>query len=138
MHDGSSLGRRWSAYAPTKGLLVWACAGCIAATLVVGFTWGGWMTAGGAHKMAEEAAASARYDLAAAICVERFKAGGDMVAQLTALKDLQAWNRGSFIEKGGWATMPDRAEPSNRAATLCATRLVALEVPPATATAVPH
>jgi hypothetical protein len=100
---------------------------------VVGFTWGGWMTAGGARKMAEEAAASARYDLAAAICVQRFKAGGDMAAQLTALKDLKAWNRGSFIEKGGWATMPDRAEPSNRVAKLCATQLVALEVPPATA-----
>ena len=95
------------------------------------------MTEGGARKMVEEAAASARYDLAA-ICVERFKAGGDMAAQLTALKDLQGWNRGSFIEKGGWAKMPDRAEPTNRAATLCATQLVALEVPPATATAVPQ
>ena len=138
MQDGSSLGSRWSAYKATKGMLVWACAGCIAATLVVGFTWGGWMTGGGARKMAEEAAASARYDLAAAICVERFKAGGDMAAQLTALKDLQGWNRGSFIEKGGWAKMPDRAEPTGQAATLCATQLVALEAPPATATAVPR
>jgi len=138
MQDGSSLGSRWSAYKATKGMLVWACAGCIAATLVVGFTWGGWMTGGGARKMAEEAAASARYDLAAAICVERFKAGGDMAAQLTALKDLQGWNRGSFIENGGWAKMPDRAEPTSRAATLCATQLVALEAPPATATAVPQ
>jgi hypothetical protein len=103
-----------------------------------GFAWGGWMTEGGARKMAEEAAASARYDLAAAICVERFKAGGDMAAQLTALKDLQAWNRSSFIEKGGWAKMPDRTEPSNRAATFCATQLVALEMPPATATGVPQ
>lgn len=138
MQDGSSLGSRWSAYQPTKGLLVWACAGSIVATLVVGFTWGGWMTEGGARKMADTAAANARYDLAAAICVERFKAAGDMAAQLTALKELQGWNRSSFIEKGGWAKMPDRAEPTNRAATLCATQLVALEASPATATAVPQ
>ena len=133
MRDGSSLGSRWSDYKPTKGLVVWACAGCIVATMVVGFTWGGWMTGGGARKLAEEAAASARYDLAAAVCVERFKAGSDMAAQLTALKELQGWNRDSFIEKGGWAKMPDRAEPTRRAATLCATQLVALETPPATA-----
>jgi hypothetical protein len=129
MQDGSSLGSRWSAYKPTKGLLVWACAGCTVATMVVGFTWGGWATGGGARKMAEEAAASARYDLAAAICVDRFKAGDDMAAQLTALKELQTWNRGTFIEKGGWAKMPDGAEPTGPAAKQCATQLVALEMP---------
>ena len=126
MHDGSSLGRRWSAYAPTKGLLVWGVRGRHRRHAGGGFAWGGWMTEGGARKMAEEAAASARYDLAAAICVERFKAGGDMAAQLTALKDLQSWNRGSFIEKGGWATMPDMAKATNTAARLCAEQLVAL------------
>ena len=138
MPDGSSLGSRWAAYHPTKGLLVWACLAGIAATVVVGFVWGGWMTGGGARKMAAEAAANARYDLAAAICVERFKAGGDMTAQLVALKELQAWDRDAFIEKGGWATMPDRAEPTKRAATLCAAELVALDVPPTAATVVPQ
>lgn len=138
MQDGSSLRSRWSAYKPTKGLLVWTCVGSIVATLVVGFTWGGWMTGGGARTMAEQAAASARYNLAAAVCVERFKAAGDMAAQLTTLKDLQGWNRSSFIEKGGWAKMPDRSEPTSRAATLCATQLVAVEAPAASATTLPQ
>ena len=138
MRDGLSLGSRWAAYHPTKGLLVWACVAGIAATVVVGFAWGGWTTGGGARKMAEEAAASARYDLAAAVCVERFKAGGDMAAQLVALKGAQGWNREAFIEKGGWAKMPDGVEPTKRAATLCAAQLVALDVPPATATVVPQ
>ncbi len=130
MQHGSSLGSRWSAYKPTKGLLVWACVGSMVATLVVGFGWGGWVTGGGARKMAEAAAAAARYDLAAAVCVERFKAGDDVAARLTALKLLQGWNRDSFIDKGGWATMPDRAEPTKLAAKLCATQLGALEAPP--------
>jgi hypothetical protein len=138
MQERSSLGSRWSALAPTKGNLVWACAGCVVATMVVGFTWGGWMTGAGAREMAEEAAAGARHDLAAAICVERFKAGGDMAAQLTALKGQQSWGRGTFIEKGGWAKMPDGAEPTKGAATLCATQLVALEVPPTTTAVVPQ
>ncbi len=138
MQQGPSLGSRWSALAPSKGNLVWACAGCVVATMVVGFTWGGWMTGAGAREMAEEAASSARHDLAAAICVERFKAGGDMAAQLTALKGQQSWSRGTFVEKGGWAKMPDGTGPTGRAATLCATQLVALEAPPAAATAAPR
>ena len=64
--------------------------------------------------------------------------GGDMTAQLVALKELQAWDRDAFIEKGGWAKMPDRAEPTKRAATLCAAELVALDVPPTAATVVPQ
>ena len=66
--------------------------------------------------MAEAAAASARDTLVAAVCVDRFQAGGDAQAQLAALKLLQGYNRGSFIEKGGWAVMPDKGTAS-RAAT---------------------
>ena len=76
--------------------------------------------------MAEEAALGARNELAAAICVDRFKAAGDAPAQLVALKALQGWNRGTFVEKGGWAVMPDKTKPTGTAARLCADRLVAL------------
>jgi hypothetical protein len=62
----------------------------------------------------------------AAICVDRFQAGRDAHSQLAALKELQGWNRGAFIEKGGWATMPDSAKPTSTAARLCADQLMAL------------
>ena len=61
-----------------------------------------------------------------AICVERFQAGGDAQAQLAALKLLQVYSRGSFIEKGGWAVMPDKSSASRAATSLCANQLVAL------------
>jgi hypothetical protein len=38
-------------------------------------------------------------------------------AQRTALEGLQGWNRDSFIEKGRWAKMPDRAWPTRRVIT---------------------
>ena len=76
--------------------------------------------------MAEAAAAGTRDTLVAAVCVDRFQAGGDAQAQLAALKLLQGYSRGSFIEKGGWATMPDKAKPTATAARLCADQLVAL------------
>src|SRR3954462_9776009 len=126
MNEAQSYGQRWAAYRPTKGLLFWAAAAGAVATIVVGFAWGGWVTGGRAKRMAEAAAATARDTLVAAVCVDRFQAGGDAQAQLAALKLLQSYDRGSFIEKGGWATMPDKAKPPSAATRLCSDQLVAL------------
>ena len=120
------FGQRWAAYRPTKGLLFWAAATAPAAAIVVGFAWGGWVTGGTAKRMAETAAAGAHDTLVAAVCVDQFQAGGDAQAQLAALKLLQGYSRSSFIEKGGWAVMPDKSSASRAATSLCADQLVAL------------
>ena len=65
------------------------------------------------------------------MCVDRFKAAADSPAQLVALKALGGWDRGSFVEKGGWAAMPDKIDPGEGAARLCADKLAALEGPTA-------
>ena len=120
------LGQRWETYRPTKALLVWSCAVGAIGVIVVGFTWGGWVTGGTARSMAQNAAVSAHDELVAVICVERFQNGRDAHGQLAALKELQGWNRAAFIEKGGWATMPDKATQTGTAARLCADQLMAL------------
>jgi hypothetical protein len=127
MNGKQTLGQRWEAFRPTKAALVWSCVACTVGATVLGFTWGGWVTGGTARAMAEDAAAGARSELAAAVCVDRFKAGGDASAQLAALKGLSGWERGSFVEKGGWATMPDKAEVTKKAAGLCADQLARLD-----------
>src|SRR4051794_23050150 len=136
MEAKRSLGQRWEASRPTKTMLFWSCAGCAVATIVVGFTWGGWTTGGTARSMAQNAALGSRNELAAAVCADRFEAAADGPAQLVALKALDGWGRGSFVEKGGWAAMPDRIDPGKGAARLCADKLAALEVPMASAAAV--
>src|SRR4051794_9782799 len=136
MNDKQSIGQRWEAYRPTKGLLFWSCATGAIAVMVVGFNWGGWVTGGTARSMAENAAASARDGLVAAVCVDRFQAGNDAHAQLAALKALGSYERGTFVEKGGWAAMPDKIGASGTATKLCADKLLALEGPVASATAV--
>jgi len=133
MEAKRSLGQRWEASRPTKTALFWSCAVCVVATIVVGFTWGGWTTGGTARSMAREAALTSRNELAAAVCVDRFEAAGDAPAQLVALKALGSWDRGSFVEKGGWAAMPDEVDPGKGAARLCADKLAALEPPAADA-----
>ena len=136
MTTKQSLGQRWEASRPTKTLTFWSCAACVAATILVGFTWGGWTTGGTARSMADEAGLSSRNELAAAVCADRFKAVADGPAQLVALKALSSWSRGEFVEKGGWAAMPDKIDPGKGAARLCADKLAALEGPMASAAAV--
>ena len=44
MTNKLSVGQRWTAYRPSKAVWFWSCVGCVVATLIVGFTWGGWVT----------------------------------------------------------------------------------------------
>lgn len=123
-----SLGQRWNDLQPSKTLLVWSCVGSVAAALVVGFVWGGWVTGGTARSMAESAGEQGRYDLASVICVENFLAAPDARVQLTEFKDISsAYRQRQFIEEGGWAVMPNREDAARQAADLCAKLLAALE-----------
>jgi hypothetical protein len=119
-----SLRERWEDYQASKTVVFWACAVCIVATLFIGFTWGGWVTGSAAGRMAAQAATDARADLAAAVCVSRFEAGSDAATNLATLKASDSWNRGEYLEKGGWATLAGMKEPVDGAANLCAQRLM--------------
>jgi hypothetical protein len=135
MTEKKNLSERWDGYRPTKIALGWACAGCVAAALIVGFTWGGWVTGGTAQSMAERAAADAQAELAAAVCVHQFAQAADVRVQLTSLKELSSYRRSRFVEDGGWATMPGSEEPLRNVGGLCAQQLLELQLPEVAATA---
>jgi hypothetical protein len=124
-----SLGRRWDDYQPSKTAVFWSCAGCIAATMIVGFAWGGWVTGGTAAQMVTQASQSARAELAATICVNRFANGPDATAKLASLKGTDTWKQDEFIEKGGWATLPGTENPVTGAAAICARQLMDVKLP---------
>ena len=63
-----SISEKFRDFRASKAVLFWSCAGCIIATMVVGFTWGGWVTGGSAQERADEAAEQAVAELAADIC----------------------------------------------------------------------
>ncbi len=129
MLEKQSLSRRWEEYRASKTLVFWACAGCIVATLIIGFAWGGWVTGGTAERMATQAATAARADVAAAVCVSRFESGPDAAVNLASLKASKSWSRSTFIEKGGWATLTGTEKPISGAADLCAQRLIDAKPP---------
>jgi hypothetical protein len=125
------LRRRWEEFSPSKTQAFWACGASVAVAIIVGFAWGGWVTGGTAQAMATSAGNDGRNQLAAAICVERFAAAPDAGVQLAALKDITStFQQRAFVQEGGWALMPGEDRTNSGAATLCADRLVALELLP--------
>jgi hypothetical protein len=120
-----SFAQRFENFRPSKAALGWCCALSAAATILVGFSWGGWTTSGSANAMADKAAESARATLAAEICTAQFNGKPDAATQLTALNKLDTWNRSDFIRKGGWANLPGIKEPVSGSADLCAQQLTA-------------
>lgn len=124
MEERRSYGARWGEYRPSKALWFWSCVVCVVATIIVGFAWGGWVTNGTATAMAAQAAQHAKAQLAAAYCVSRFDAAPDASAKLATLKSTDSWQRGDFIQKGGWSTMPWVKSQIDGAADLCAQKLI--------------
>ena len=132
MAEGKSMSQRFEDWHPSKTILFWSCAGCVVATMIVGFAWGGWVTGGTAEEMAEDAATQGRAEVAAALCVENFMQGADAGTQLASLKDTRSsWQRENFIEEGGWAVIA--GQEYDEAAELCAERLIEMEAPAAQA-----
>jgi hypothetical protein len=130
MTDGNSMSQRFQDYRPSKTALFWSCAGCVVATAIVGFTWGGWVTGGTAEEMVQDAAEQARAEVAATVCVETFMGAADARPQLASLKEnTSSWQQENFIEDGGWAMI--NGEEYDGAAELCAEQLVEMEAPPA-------
>jgi hypothetical protein len=119
-----SVGQRWSEARPTKTLLFWACVVSAVFTMIVGFSWGGWVTGGTARETAEIMARDAVVQRLAPICVVQSARDLGKGQKLVALKDESSWQRGEYVGKQGWATMPGEQEPDRRVAELCATLLM--------------
>jgi hypothetical protein len=124
-------GFNWNEYRPSKAVWFWSCAGCVLATVILGFTWGGWVTGGTAEEMAATARDDGRAQLAASVCVDKFLAASDAAVTLARLKEESQWQRDDFIEKGGWVTLAGIEEPVDGAAGLCAEHLAEMELPAA-------
>ena len=117
------LVQRWNDYRPTKEHAIGFGVACIVATLVAGFGPAGWVSGGTARKMADEAGASSRHQLASAVCAEEFLRAADARARLAKLKALEWYDRDDLVAGGGWATMPGEQEADGVVAEMCASRL---------------
>ena len=110
-----------------KPALWGAVCGAIALA-VLGFTWGGWMTASSAATQASQRASAAVVTALAPICADNFRRDKDTAARLVELKKANTWEQAGFIEKGGWANMPGIVSADSAMSRACATLILSDKV----------
>jgi hypothetical protein len=95
----------------------------VAATVAIGFGWGGWMLGSSAKTLADSTASSAVVAAIAPICVDQFQHSADAATNLTALKKTDTWQQAAYVEKGGWAVMPGSKAADSGVPQACAALL---------------
>lgn len=121
----ASLRQRWDQARPTKTIVFWIAMASIIATMVIGFTWGGWVTGGTARAMADVTGEDAVVKRLAPICVAQFNEAPDKASRLKEMNEISAWQRSEYVSQQGWATMPGEEESDRGVASECA-RLIAV------------
>jgi hypothetical protein len=114
-----SFGQKWSAARPTKTVVFWCCVASAVATMIVGFSWGGWVTGSTARSMAAVTGEDAVVKRLAPICVVRFSQDPGKDLKLKEVQATDTWQRGDYVKKQGWATMPGEKEPDGKVADEC-------------------
>jgi hypothetical protein len=115
-----SFGQRMSESKASKTLLFWTSVGAVIFTMIIGFTWGGWVTGGTARAMAQTQADDAVVKRLAPICVTQSGLDPKKAERLTELNALSGYERGDFLKKVGWSKMPGEAESDSRVSEECA------------------
>jgi alpha/beta superfamily hydrolase len=118
------LRQRWNAIQTSKTAIFWIMIAVIVLTMIVGFSWGGWVTGGTAQKMSTTAAQAAVVTRLAPICAAQFNLDPQKDTKLAELQGMSSYQRSAFVKAQGWATMPGEAAPDNKVADACAKLLV--------------
>lgn len=111
--------------AQTKPAL-WGAVGGAILTLIIGFNWGGWHTTGSADRMAKEASDKKVIAALAPFCVDQFLKSADATQSAALLKLTTDYERGSFLEKGGWTGSPGSKETNWGVGRACGDLLAAV------------
>ena len=93
-------------------------------TMIVGFNWGGWVTGGGAERIAYERSQTAVTAALVPVCVEKSKTDPALPKKLGALTALTtSWDQREAVLQAGWATI-GQGEANRDVAEACASELV--------------
>ena len=90
------------------------------ATMVVGFSWGGWITTGTAGQMEKASAKEAVVLAFTPLCVAMAE---PQLAKLAELKELSSWKHNDFVADAGWVDNVS-AEYRSDVAGVCASTLI--------------
>lgn len=122
-----TLGQRWGAVQLSKSSILGICLAMIIGTMLVGFTWGGWVTDGAAQRAATTMANDAVVNRLSSICVAQFQQDPVKDQKLVELKAASSYQRGNYVKDQGWAIMPGDEISDTKVATACGKVLAQME-----------
>ena len=93
-------------------------------TMIIGFSWMGWVLGGTAERMALERVNAAVVVALTPSCVSRFMQQPNAAVKLKELQAIDSWKQREFVEAGGWATPTGDKTPNSGVANACAELLV--------------
>ena len=103
--------------------VIWGMAGGAIATIIVGFSWGGWITQGKAGQMETASATAAVVKAFTPLCVSRAE---QQTEKLAGLREASSWKHRDFVVEAGWVdNVIDNYQ--SEVASACANTLIADE-----------
>lgn len=95
-----------------------AMIGAIAA-IVIGFSWGSWMTGGGADELAADRAHDEVIAALESICLQISHDDPDRAAKMATITEAATYQRRDAVMATGWATVPGAETPDRDLAAAC-------------------
>ena len=115
-----TISQRWNAIQLSKTAVFWTCLAVMAGTMLVGFTWGGWVSGGTAQKAATTMADDAVVQRLTSICVAQFQQDPAKDEKLAEMLEASSFQQRSFVADQGWATMPGEEDSDTKVSSACA------------------
>jgi hypothetical protein len=109
-----------------------AAVGAIA-TMIVGFSWGGWVLGKTAEANAVQRVNTALVQAYGPVCIERFKQQANVEQKWAELAKVETYRRDTYIQQTGFATPPGSSSPNPAIADVCAdalSKVIAMQSPP--------
>lgn len=102
---------------------VYGALGGVVLTMVVGFSWGGWVTGGTAQSMAATEAKIAVVAALVPVCLQLAQNDPDRAAKLATIQEAPTYQRRTALIEAGWATVPGSDTPNRDLAQACVASL---------------
>jgi len=100
------------------------------ATIVVGFTQGGWVLASSAERIAQQRSDAAVTAALVPICIDQSKTDPNSLVKVAQLDSITSpYERRDFVMKAGWATVPAAKRANGLLAAACAEVLLGAAQP---------
>ena len=94
------------------------------ATMIVGFSCGGWTTAGSTARIASEQSGVAVVAALSPFCVSKAQHDPDASKLVKFKAETSSYSRSDIVRSAGWATLPGMTAPDYALAQTCSERLM--------------